>query len=65
MNQTEKWHTFKKKYTKKKNPVVALIIIVIIALVMVALNWVLLDFTSSLYEEAGVTQETVTTQNQK
>lgn len=47
---------------KKKNQWIPLIIIVVLALILVALNWFLIDFTSGLYSNAPTTVETTVEQ---
>ena len=55
--------TFKKnKNFKKKNSWEPLVVIIVLALVLVALNWFLIDFTSGLYNDAATTIETTVEQ---
>lgn len=57
-------NTFKnnKNSKKKKNSWVPLVIIIVLALILVALNWFLIDFTSSVYDNAATTVETTVQQ---
>lgn len=56
-------NTFKKGKNKKKNSWIPLVIIVVLALILVALNWFLIDFTSGIYNNAPTTIETTAEQN--
>lgn len=51
-------HLRKIRTLKKKNSWVPLVVIIVLALVLVALNWFLIDFTSGLYNDAATTIET-------
>lgn len=56
-------NTFKNRNNKKKkNQWIPLIVIVVLALILVALNWFLIDFTSVLYSNAPTTVETTVEQ---
>lgn len=35
---------------KKKNPIIALVIIVVLALILVAIQWVMMDIISAVYK---------------
>ena len=55
--------TFKNnKNFKKKNSWIPLVVIIVLALVLVALNWFLIDFTSSVYNDATTAIETTVEQ---
>lgn len=55
--------TFKNnKNLKKKKSWIPLVFIIVLALILVALNWFLIDFTSSLYNNASTTIETTVEQ---
>lgn len=65
MAYTVNSNTFKNgndKKKKKKNQWIPLIVIVVLALILVALNWFLIDFTSVLYSNAPTTVETTVEQ---